>query len=463
MTKTGKKILVADDEEGIREVFSMIIESHFDHEILPCESAAVAIETIKSAGGVDLIFCDYNMGTDNGGDLYTFLKEKNLKIPFALCSTYSPLDIKEFEGFDTDNTDNEYFQKPFTSEQIIDYITKVLSSDDADGSSDTSDYIKVNPERFLRLNQITETFNIYIKLSQTKYVKIINEGECENFDVVEKYIKKGVDYIYLEKDKYKTFEKVSMEALFKKFDLIKDSGSTEDQVEAVLDSIASIQDYAKNLGVDEQTIELIDSVIKNTEEMISKFTKLDELLLLLQSRNGYIKDHSYLTSFLACAIAERMSWKTEGIWKKIIMASLFQNISIESDEEAKIYGLNSKEFEKLDDRVRTKVKLHPQDAIKMLEGAEEHFSEDTRKMIQNHHELPDGSGFPRGLDSTKVAPLEAVFILAVNFAHTLLEVKDIDQVSIMVQDYNEYFNKGNYKKPYQGFLKAFIKLNLPKD
>ena len=65
--------------------------------------------------------------------------------------------------------------------------------------------------------------------------------------------------------------------------------------------------------------------------------------------------------------------------------------------------------------------------------------------------------------ATKVSPLEAVFILAANFAHTLIEVKDIDQVSIMVQDYNEFFNKGNYQKPYQGFLKAFVNLNLPKD
>lgn len=456
-----KKILVADDEEGIRDVFSMIIESHFEHEIIPCESAASAIEAIKKHGEVDIIFSDYNMGADNGGDIYKFLREKKLEIPFVLCSTYSPLDIEGFENFDTDHPHNNYFQKPFTSEEIIGHINKVFDSSDSDPEK-SSDYVKVNPERFMRLNQIKDTFNVYIRLSQKKYVKIINEGESETFDVIEKYIKKGIDFIYLEKDKYSIFEQASIEALFDKFEKIKDNGTEEEQVETVLDSIDSIQDYVKNLGVNERTLELIDKVISSTEEMISKASKLDELLKLLQSRNGYIKDHSYLTSYLACAIADRMSWKTEGIWKKIIMASLFQNISLEKDEEAMVMGLNTETYEKFNDRVKTRIKIHPQDSVKIIQGAEEYFSEDTRKMIQNHHELPDGSGFPRGLDSTKTAPLEALFILSVNFAHTLLEVKDVHQVSIIAQDYNEFFNKGNYKKPFQGFLKAFIKLNLPK-
>jgi len=463
MSEAGKKrIIVADDEEGIRDVFSMIIESNFDHEILLCDCAASAIETIKKNPKIDLIFSDYNMGKDTGGDLYKFLKDKNLDIPFALCSTYSPEDIDGFEEFDTDHPLNAYFQKPFTSEEIVGHINKVCGEETIP-TSEIQTFVRVNPERFMRLNQIKETFDVYIRLSKKKYVKIINEGESESFEVIDKYIKKGVDYIFLEWQKYEIFEKKSIEALFDKFEEQLATASNEELTENVLDSIEAIQGMVKNLGVNERTVELIDKVVDSTEKMISKSGSLDELLNLLKSKDGYIKDHGYLCSYVACSIAERMSWKTEGIWKKIITASLFQNISLEENELAMIYDLNSNEYKGLEERVQTKVKMHPQDSVKMISDAESNFSEDTRKMIQNHHELPDGSGFPRGLNSTNVAPLEALFILATNFAHSLIMTKDVDQINIIAQDYNEKYNKGNYKKPYQGFLKTFIKLTPPKD
>ncbi len=458
MSESGKKtIIIADDEEGIRDVFSMIIESSFDHEIVLCDCAASAIDAIRKNPSIDLIFSDYNMGVDNGGDLYKFLRDKNLDIPFTLCSTYSPTEIEGFEDFDTEHPQNTYFQKPFSSEDIIKRIEEVCG-DDIDPSSESHSFVKVSPERFMRLNQAKETFDVFIRLSKKKYVKIINEGESESFGVIEKYIKKGIDYIFLENQKYESFETQAVESLFEKFEQKIDSSSKEELTGIVLDSIEAIQGMVKNLGVSERTVELIDKVVKSTELMITKGGNLTDLLSLLNSREGYIKDHGYLCSYVACSIAERMSWKTEGIWKKIITASLFQNISLDENEFAMIYDLNSKEYKELEDRIQSKIKLHPQDSVKILSNAEGSFSEDVRKMIQNHHEFPDGSGYPRGLDSTNVSPLEALFIIATNFSHSLVMAKDIELVNILAQDYNEKYNMGNYKKPYQGFLKAFVKL-----
>ncbi|MFT6602616.1 MAG: HD-GYP domain-containing protein (c-di-GMP phosphodiesterase class II), partial [Bacteriovoracaceae bacterium] len=232
----------------------------------------------------------------------------------------------------------------------------------------------------------------------------------------------------------------------------------EEVVELVLDSIDSVQDYVRNLGVNERTIENIDSVVAMTEETIRKNDKLADLLGLLNSKDGFIKDHSYLTCYIACLIADRMSWQSEGIWKNIILASLFQNITLESDKLAKIINLDSEEFKALDENDQTKVRMHPQDAAKMLEAASNYFPEDTRKMIQNHHEQPDGSGYPRGLDGTKVSLLEGLFIISTNFARDLLISGSLNNIMIMVQEYNERFNKSSYKRPYQGFLSAFAKV-----
>lgn len=452
-----KKIIVADDEEGIRDVFSMIIESNFDHEIIECENAAKAIEAITKVGKVDLIFSDYNMKTDTGLDLYNFLKKKNLNIPFALCSTYSPADVKGFESFFEDHPENKFFQKPFKSTEIIQYIENCF--DDLSNFDKTpSEYARIEPGRFMRVNNTKEPFDIYVRLAKMKYVKIVSSGADDSFEVVEKYIAKGIEFIYMKRADYEEFETNSLEALRDKYEKIKKDAPIEEVVEVVLDSIASLQDCVRNLGINEKTIESIENVVSMTEETIKKNEKLGDLLNLLNSKNGFIKDHSYLTSYIACSIAERMSWQSEGIWKNIILASLFQNISLESNEMAKIVSLDSEEFKALDDNDQTKVRMHPQDAAKMLEAASDYFPEDTRKMIQNHQEQPDSSGFPRGLDSTKVSLLEAVFIISTNFSRDMLLSGSLENMMIMLQEYNERFNKSSYKRPYQGFLSAFSKI-----
>lgn len=457
MEETNIKILVADDEEGIRDVFSMIIESTFDCKIFQAKSASSAIETIQQNGEMDLIFCDYNMGIDNGGDLYQFLRKNEMTTPFALVSTYRPDEIEGFENFETDHPNNTYYHKPFSSDEVIEYINKIFEGVRLNKSKNNK-FFKVGPDRFMRLNSDKKAFNVYIHLSKKKYVKIMDREDSPDFDTIKKYAAKGANYIYLEKGQYEIFETSVMESIFKRLENLNNAGTVEEQTKLVMDSIESIQGLIKSLGVNERTIELITNVLGACEEIISKDSKLSDLLKLLGDKDGYIKDHAYLTSFLSCSIADKMDWKTEGIWKNIIFASLFQNISLESDKEAKVFKLDSDQAKSFDERTINRIKFHPQDSVRMLQKVGDRFSEDTFKMIQNHHEFPDGGGFPRGLDSKKVSQLEALFIIASNFAHVLIECKELKKASLIAQNYNESFNEGSYKKAYQGFLKTFQEL-----
>jgi hypothetical protein len=405
---------------------------------------------------VDLILSDYNMKTDTGLDLYNFLKKKNLNIPFALCSTYSPSDVKGFESFFEDHPENKYFQKPFKSIEIIQYIENCFG--DLTGFDEApSKYARIEPGRFMRVNIIKKPFDIYVRLAKMKYVKIVRSGELGSFEIVEKYIAKGVEFIFMKRGDYEEFEKSSLEALLDKFEKIKEEAPIDEVVEVVLDSIASVQDYIRNLGINERTIESIENVVSMTEETIKKNENIGGLLKLLNSKNGFIKDHSYLSCYIACSVVNRMTWQSVGILKSIILASLFQNISLESDELAKIVDLGSEEFKALNERDQTKVRMHSQDAVKMLEAGNDYFPEDTRKMIQNHHEQPNGSGFPRGLDSKQVSLLEGLFIISTNFSRDILVLGPLVNMMTLLQEYNERFNKSTYKRPYQGFLKAFSK------
>ncbi|MBT3583714.1 MAG: response regulator [Halobacteriovoraceae bacterium] len=455
------KILVVDDEEGIRDVISMIIESYFENEIITAASGNEAIAILKEQNSeIGMMFCDFRMNDGTGADAYNFLKGTDYNIPFILCSTYNPGEI----GLDTlleDNPLNSVISKPFTSDDIIDNINSSLYGDSkkegGDGEAKEELYLKIEADRFLNLNK-DNNINVYIRISDEKFIKIVDDKTHLDPTIIKKYQSKGASYVYLEKDKYLIFLDQSLLSIFSKLD--DESISESDMTGAVLSSIDSIQNCVRELGVNQKTVELIGKTVEATEKLIKKTKSLDNLLEILNNeRAGYIKDHAYLTAYIACSIAEKVSWKTEQIWNKIIMASFFHNIALEENDHAKIFDLTSAEYLDIGHANQVIVRDHVFKSVELL-GEDSSFEEDTRKMILSHHEQPDGSGFPRRLTASQITPLEALFVLAVNFAHVLYshEGKD-EEVAVIVQDFNEKFNKGNFKKPYQGFLQAFVNIH----
>ncbi|MDO9181432.1 MAG: response regulator, partial [Bacteriovorax sp.] len=75
------KILIADDEEMLRDLYELIIESEFSCETTKVTNGTDAIEALKSQTDFDIIISDYNMPGASGGQLYLFNKSQN-NIPF---------------------------------------------------------------------------------------------------------------------------------------------------------------------------------------------------------------------------------------------------------------------------------------------------------------------------------------------------------------------------------------------
>lgn len=120
------KILVVDDEECIRDILTMILESNFDCGIIEAKSGNEAIQLLERDKSISMIFCDYRMNDGNGGDVYRYVKSSGNKIPYTLVSTYDPQDYDEFGSFHDDNPLNTCFSKPFSEDQIVDQVKKSL-------------------------------------------------------------------------------------------------------------------------------------------------------------------------------------------------------------------------------------------------------------------------------------------------------------------------------------------------
>ncbi|MGZ3687952.1 MAG: HD-GYP domain-containing protein, partial [Bdellovibrionota bacterium] len=138
-----------------------------------------------------------------------------------------------------------------------------------------------------------------------------------------------------------------------------------------------------------------------------------EILKDLKRQGGkYIPTHSTLLSYLACGIASQMKWGSETTFHKLNLAAFLHDIQLKNQELAEMNTLaEAEEAKKFTPEELKAYKTHPIEAA----AAAKEFTEvppDVDTIIVQHHERPDGTGFPRGLTHTYIAPLAAVFIVA---------------------------------------------------
>lgn len=132
------KILIVDDEQGIREVIKeyCILENY---EVLEAENGIEAIESVKE-NDIDLIVLDIMMPKLDG---YSALKEiKNIKnIPVILLSARKE-EFDKLMGFNLGTDD--YITKPFSPRELIARIKAILKRTNNETDEFIIDTLKVD-------------------------------------------------------------------------------------------------------------------------------------------------------------------------------------------------------------------------------------------------------------------------------------------------------------------------------
>lgn len=82
-----------------QEILGLFLPSFLvSAEIQKADSAQQAIKMLSDAPDFDLIICDYTMNGGSGLDVFMFLQNRNLRIPFILFTADSSVSSKAFKG-----------------------------------------------------------------------------------------------------------------------------------------------------------------------------------------------------------------------------------------------------------------------------------------------------------------------------------------------------------------------------
>ena len=119
------RILIADDEEGIRESLKLILEGEYDLVF-----AQHGKETLAKLARerFDLALLDIKMPKLDGLEVLKQMKQQRLATPVIILTAYQSVELAK-EAIKLGALD--YLPKPFTRDQILESIHDVLRRDGA--------------------------------------------------------------------------------------------------------------------------------------------------------------------------------------------------------------------------------------------------------------------------------------------------------------------------------------------
>ncbi len=289
--------------------------------------------------------------------------------------------------------------------------------------------------------------DIYIRLSESKFVKLFRQGDVFDRSDLEKYTeKKGVEYLYIRKDDCALFAQKYRDDLEK---LLKQPFINTEQAISSAESVhEAVQSLGNTVGFAQEVQELVKAQVKVAMKAMAGSPKLSDLFEKLKALEGqYLSSHSHLTAYLACAIASQMKWGSDQTFLKLNLACFLHDITLSNNTLAAETSLATVEAShaKYTAQEIKAYKNHARDAAGLVRRFNE-VPPDVDMILAQHHELPDGKGFPQGLNHSRIAPLSAIFIVAHDMAQFIVENHYVFDLNRFLAKIGEKYVGSQFKK-----------------
>ena len=186
--------------------------------------------------------------------------------------------------------------------------------------------------------------------------------------------------------------------------------------------------------------------VRMTMKSMGKSPSLSQVLDRLKAFDGrYIASHSTMVGFMACAIASQMEWGSEGTFHKLSLAAFLHDITLDNHKLAQCNSLMEVEAGGFTKQEMGEFKTHTIKAAEIASTFQE-VPPDVDVIIAQHHERPDGTGFPRKLMSSYIAPLSCVFIIAHDLAQFAIAKGPGFQVSEFLTGMKGKYKSAQFRK-----------------
>jgi HD-GYP domain-containing protein (c-di-GMP phosphodiesterase class II) len=280
--------------------------------------------------------------------------------------------------------------------------------------------------------------DIYISLSANKYVKLSHANEILE-EAYKKYVQDPEALFCIRSEDH---EKLS---LFLSSNLPEDINIDENISE--INEVASVLNaFIKTFKLNEDIVRKVETITKSVVSTIEKDPRLEKYLELLNSNGRVMYQHCSLVSFLSVLIALSDKELLNPAYEKLATAGLIHEIGLSEDlfTKKELQCIENDDLAWQEIRSYKAHTLEGHGIVKLCPKVDG----DIANLVLEHHEKPDGSGFPDGKSHDSLSRLSATFIVADNFA---LAIQSSNFNEKLIHDYfYDYKNKyylGVFKQP----------------
>lgn len=438
-------ILVVDDEEDIRDIYEMLLRRIFPMDIVLAESGNRALSIINERGIPKVVISDLNMPNGDGRFLWKSIKEKELPVPFIICSTEPIAELRKlFPGI------HGYVEKPNIIDPVVTLINSIISP-----YENPPKYVPVRISILLRWG--CADYDLYMKLSPSNFVKVIHAGEAFIPEEASRFRNKGVEFLYITAEDAESYVKNFTQNVSMVLD--SESEDSQDDLSIIsLESLEAVGKIAVSLGWTDEVISAAKHAVNLAVKAVSKEPNIVNLLKKkLSGGPTKFSEHVSKLALLSCAFCHQLGWTTESTQMKLGMAALIHDIALDDSfyEDVNRWNEMARDLNNRTPEV-VKYRNHPLEASNVLLQIRD-LPADVNQIILQHHESKDGSGFPRGLVAGWISPLTSVFIIV----EDLLDFLDGEygseiRLQNFIKERENLYDSGNFKKIFD-VLKSYIK------
>lgn len=383
-------ILLVDDDIEYRAALKSLLTAA-GHQVEEAEDGVLAQEMLGRTS-FDITISDIRMPKCDGIQLLTWSKSRS-KMPIVLITGFSEiLEATEAAKIGADG----FLAKPFKFDDVEKLIKDILSGQKKSLEGDVDDqYCRVSVENFITGSNIN--FNIFHRITNTKYIKIANRGEDIVDSRIENYKSKGMRNLYLTKSDYAKY--VGFNISLRKGNQ-RPTASDEKKRSFVEYTAGLIFEQVVLGGVEKEEFGVAKDFTLTTIELIHEQAEVISLLEALNKHGVYLYTHALSVSLYSVLVARELKWHWTPKLFNISLAGLLHDIGLKEVSKETIEK-SRLEHTAEERRLFETHSARGMEILNQISG----MSDDVILTAYQHHELNNGEGYPQHLHRLKIHPV----------------------------------------------------------
>lgn len=267
------------------------------------------------------------------------------------------------------------------------------------------------------VSRSTLLVDYYLRLGANKFILVAKAGSNTPVETINKYKAKSIDRLFVRiEDYHRLLEQVIRAAGL----AASTKGVSEAAKLAVIgEAMAAVYGEVESLGFNETVFTHAKLVNHATLSYIEATPPFGELVAKLAQASRESIKHSMMVSMISTMIGTGHDWIKPATLEKLALGGFLHDIG-----KTKLpQEIVSKPVERMSRDEKIIYQSHPEIGRQIL-AASKSVPDDVALIVYEHHELSDGSGFPRGLKDFQTSPLARVVSLANEYTEIVLSMPD---------------------------------------